>query len=300
MINLGIIGMSDGNGHPYSWSAIFNGYDPAHMVNCEYPAITEYLSHQSWPNCRISGAKVTHIWTQDIVKSYEIARSSLIPNVVRNIDEMIEAIDGILLARDDAENHFKLAKPFIDAGVPIYIDKPVALSRAQLKSLYDLEKYPGQIFTCSALRYSTELSLSRPEIEALGNLENIIAVTANSWDKYAIHIVEPVLKLVGNQAKIAKSERIKHCNFDKNGASSLIVDWDSGVQTIFTASGTGKTPISIRVMGDVGYIDLQFSDSFNAFRNALLDFITGIEKKDVRSSREFNYKAVDLLERGRK
>jgi hypothetical protein len=26
-IKLGIIGASKGNGHPYSWSAIFNGYD---------------------------------------------------------------------------------------------------------------------------------------------------------------------------------------------------------------------------------------------------------------------------------
>ena len=23
-----MLGMVDGNGHPYSWSAIFNGYDP--------------------------------------------------------------------------------------------------------------------------------------------------------------------------------------------------------------------------------------------------------------------------------
>ena len=27
-IRLGIIGMTEGNGHPYSWSAIFNGYNP--------------------------------------------------------------------------------------------------------------------------------------------------------------------------------------------------------------------------------------------------------------------------------
>lgn len=26
-IRLGMVGMTEGNGHPYSWSAIFNGYD---------------------------------------------------------------------------------------------------------------------------------------------------------------------------------------------------------------------------------------------------------------------------------
>ena len=31
ILNLGVIGLSEGNGHPYSWSAIFNGYDSVEM-----------------------------------------------------------------------------------------------------------------------------------------------------------------------------------------------------------------------------------------------------------------------------
>ena len=27
MLRVGILGLSEGNGHPYSWSAIFNGFD---------------------------------------------------------------------------------------------------------------------------------------------------------------------------------------------------------------------------------------------------------------------------------
>ena len=40
-IKLGIIGMSDGNGHPYSWSAIFNGYNRDEMQKCTFPVIPE-------------------------------------------------------------------------------------------------------------------------------------------------------------------------------------------------------------------------------------------------------------------
>ena len=32
-IRLAMLGMVDGNGHPYSWSAIFNGYDPEDMAS---------------------------------------------------------------------------------------------------------------------------------------------------------------------------------------------------------------------------------------------------------------------------
>ena len=39
-IKLGIIGMTEGNGHPYSWSAIFNRYDVDAMTKeCPFPGI---------------------------------------------------------------------------------------------------------------------------------------------------------------------------------------------------------------------------------------------------------------------
>ena len=40
-IKLAMLGMVDGNGHPYSWSAIFNGYDPEEMAECPYATIPE-------------------------------------------------------------------------------------------------------------------------------------------------------------------------------------------------------------------------------------------------------------------
>ena len=33
-LRLGVVGLSEGNGHPYSWSAIFNGCDMAYMKDC--------------------------------------------------------------------------------------------------------------------------------------------------------------------------------------------------------------------------------------------------------------------------
>ena len=40
-LKLGIIGISEGNGHPYSWAAIFNAYNPEIMKTCPYPVIFE-------------------------------------------------------------------------------------------------------------------------------------------------------------------------------------------------------------------------------------------------------------------
>ncbi len=44
MIKIGIIGMSPGNAHPYSWSAIINGcFDGNEISKVGYPAVSHYL-----------------------------------------------------------------------------------------------------------------------------------------------------------------------------------------------------------------------------------------------------------------
>ena len=201
MLKLGLIGVSEGNGHPYSWSAIFNGYDALAMESCGYPVIPRYLEQQPWPDSRIREAEVTHIWTQDQTISRHVAQATKIATINQRPEDMIGAIDALLLARDDAEHHYLHAKPFLEAGLPVYIDKPIALSVDALESLYALQLYPGQIFTCSALRYSDECLLHDDDRKEIGQIRQVIAITPKSWEKYAVHIVEPVIGFLDPEDK---------------------------------------------------------------------------------------------------
>ena len=81
-----------------------------------------------------------------------VAAASRIAHVVDRLEDMATEVDAILLARDDAETHAAFAAPFLDAGLPIYIDKPLALSIAEAEAMYAREKHEGQIFTCSRAR----------------------------------------------------------------------------------------------------------------------------------------------------
>lgn len=38
-LRVAILGLIEGNYHPYSWSAIINGYDAALMASCPAPVI---------------------------------------------------------------------------------------------------------------------------------------------------------------------------------------------------------------------------------------------------------------------
>ena len=186
-LKLGILGLSEGNGHPYSWSAICNGYDPDAMRACPFPVIPEYLGRQSFPDDAIAEATVTHIWTQERTISEHVARAALISNVVDRYEDMIGQVDGILLARDDAENHLIMSEPFLRAGLPIYIDKPMALSRKEADRMYLRQKYEGQIFTCSALAFAKELMITPQDRDRLGSIGRIEGTTMKDWPKYSPH-----------------------------------------------------------------------------------------------------------------
>ena len=293
-LKLGIIGMSSGNGHPYSWSAIFNGYKSDAMENCGFPAIPRYLEKQQFPKDSISDANVTHVWTQDIAISNHLAAAANIANVVKDPADMIGQVDGILLARDDAETHYEFAAPFLEAGLPIYIDKPICLSEKELDDLYALQKFPGQIFTCSAVSYGREFQLTDAIRTKVGELQYIYASTPKDWEKYGIHVIEPLLKISGDQGKLRRYQR-----WTQGNNYSVNYYWDSGFQATIAALGDLKCPISLRLVGDNGWHEMVLIDSFYAFKAALLDFVRGIVNRDVRTDPDFVRQVVRIIECGK-
>lgn len=294
-LNIGMIGFSDGNGHPYSWSAIFNGYDNKKMKDCKYPAIINYLKKQKFPEVQIKNAKVSHIWTQDKNLSNHISSASLIDNVEDDYLDLIGKVDAVILARDDAENHYKIAKPFLEAGLPIYIDKPLALSVTKAKKIINTQKYEGQIFSCSTMRYSSELKLSKEQTKIIGEIRSIHGFVQKSWDKYAVHIIEPIIQLIPNRGKINKSKIWR-----VDDRVLLSVSFESHVDIHLQTCGKLVSPISLRVIGTKGWVDLNFTDTFNAFRSTLLDFIEGIKNKDVRIPSNDIIEVVKIIELGKK
>jgi predicted dehydrogenase len=293
-LKLGVIGLSPGNGHPYSWSAIFNGYDQAAMESCGFPVIPRYLEKQQFPKDAIAEATVTHVWSQDRKIATHIAKAALIDNVVDHYADMIGQVDGVLLARDDAETHSQFATPFLQAGLPIYIDKPLALSVVSAKQLIDQQQYPGQLFSCSALRYAKEFMLSELEFAQLGHLRHIHATVPKDWDKYAVHVIDPILMLAKDRGTVKRIRAWRN-----KDTTTLGVEYSEGLQVLVSTMGSSSAPLTLRVMGDLGWKDLFFQDTYFAFKSALFEFVQGIIHKDVRIDPDFMLEVVGLIEAGR-
>ena len=112
-IKLGIIGTNEGNGHPFSFSAIINGFDHEGMKNSGWDVIYNYLKVRDASEFGFDNVKVTHAWTQDPDQTQKLARASRIPNTVVTIEDMLNEVDGVIIARDDYETHYPLAKTYL-------------------------------------------------------------------------------------------------------------------------------------------------------------------------------------------
>jgi predicted dehydrogenase len=286
--------MSTGNGHPYSWSAICNGYNQALMEDCGFPVIPRYLEKQSYPDDFIKNAKVTHIWTQDIELSEHIAKASKITYVVNEFVDLIGSVDAILLARDDAESHLCFARPFLEAGIPIYIDKPLALSVNTAEKLLNLQCYSGQIFSCSALRYADELMPDSSKLSNIGTVRSIIGFTPKDWDKYAVHVIEPLLRILSDDDEVVHTSR-----WEASGRTSLHVQFSSGVDALIGTYGDCSLPLTLKILGTDGCIDLHFADTFQCFKKALQDFVVSAIEKKQHIAASSMLRVVSLIEAGR-
>jgi predicted dehydrogenase len=291
MIRLGVIGLSEGNGHPYSWSAICNGYDPEAMARCPFPVIPKYLAERTFPDDQLPDVQVSHIWTEDPAVSRDVAAAARITHVVERLDDLVGQVDGVLLARDDAERHVEMAVPLLQAGLPVYVDKPVALSQTDLEALYAATQYEGQLFSCSALRYSPSIRLDEASRARIGDVRHVEGVVPKYWRTYAVHLVDPLLASLGLYGAPCE---VRACRGDVHVAH---LRFPSATATL-TCTGGLPGELKLRYYGERGYVDRPFTDTFVSFRTALAMFVDGVQRGVAHTTREELTSVVRILEGG--
>ncbi|HRJ07618.1 MAG TPA: Gfo/Idh/MocA family oxidoreductase [Prosthecobacter sp.] len=266
-IRLAMLGMIPGNGHPYSWSAIINGYDPAAMAACPYPAIPDYLGRQPLETVRIPGARVTHLWTDNPADAPLVAKASLIENIVARPEEVIGQVDAVVIATDDGDDHARRARPFIEAGLPVFIDKPLATNVPDLRQFARWQREGRVLLSTSGMRYAPETRLSAEQKEQIGDPRWITSFTCKTWERYGIHALEAVAPLVGPGFLTVRAH-------SQPGSDVAHLTHRSGVQVTLAAIHDAYGSFgAVHLYGTKGQIPLLLRDTYHAFRGQLTAFI---------------------------
>jgi predicted dehydrogenase len=274
-IRLAMLGMIEGNGHPYSWSAIVNGYDPAEMAKCPYAGIPKYLGGQPLESVRIPGARVTHVWTDDPADAPKVAAASLIENVVAKPEDVIGKVDAVIISTDDGDDHVRRARPFVEAGLPVFVDKPMATNVADLHQFLAWNREGKTILSTSGMRYAPEMRLNETQRAHLGDLRWITSFTCKTWERYGIHALEAVEPLLGVGFESVQAHT-------DAGGDVMHITHRSGVRlTIGALHDAYGSFGAVHLYGTKGDLALKLADTYSAFRAQLVAFIEML-RKDVR------------------
>ncbi len=266
-IRLAMLGMIEGNGHPYSWSAIINGYDPNEMAKCPYAAIPVYLGKQDLATMGIPGARVTHVWTDDPSDAPKVAAASLIEHVVDHPEEVIGQVDAVIIATDDGNDHVKRARPFVEAGLPVFIDKPMATNLADLQQFIAWQREGKVLLSTSGMRYAPEMKLSAEQREVLGDLRWATSLTCKTWERYGIHALEAVYPLFGPGFVSVQTQH-------QQGSDLVHVTHRSGQQLTLAAIHDAYGSFgNVHLYGTKGSLPLKLTDTYHAFRGQLVAFV---------------------------
>lgn len=266
----GIIGVSDGNGHPFSFSAIINGFDRCAFANAGWPVILEYLQEQPTNMFGVGDAKVTCAWTQDRNVTELLCTACGIETRADDPYEMLEQVDAVIIARDDWQCHAELAMPFLESGIPVFVDKPLSLNRSELEAFRPYLE-AGLLMSTSGMRYAIEVEDIYSRMDEVGEIQFICATVVNDVERYGIHMLDALGGLEISHPILISRADTQHQSYD--------IRFKNGVELRLDCLGSVGKTFHLSIFGSKGHIHTDLHNNFMAFRRTLERFFTMVHDR---------------------
>jgi len=237
------------------------------------------------------GVKVNALWDGRDVwpEGYDerFAKENDIPNVCKKLEDMLEHVDAAMVHGVNWDKHVDRAYPFIDAGKPVLIDKPVVGKVRDIYTLLELQVTHGTpVYGGSALRYAQEIGMLRSQAERVGEVLTAIATGPGDFFSYGIHTTELAQGMVGTGANYVEYVA-------ENKSCFVAVTYHNG----FVLQLQLQQPFqewSMCLFSTTGMHTLRV-DPTRMYEPFLQNFIDIINKKEVSYSLEAPLEAVKIL-----
>lgn len=248
MIRVGIVGTN--TSHAGVFAGLLNGRDGAP------PAV--------------DGAHIVGVWSsgeEGLSGMHDDAATMAaaygIDQAVNDPSELIGTVD-LALVLDDLDGgalHPELARPFLEAGTPTYVDKPMALSVREAQDLFDLAEAKGSpLMSCSALRFASALDALRSE--SVGEISTLISVGPGDWYNYGIHAVEAAQSVLGTGAQWVQ-------RYASEGRDLAVVGDQTGPRTMIGTLRDATTGFHLTAYGSKGRAETEVSDYADFYGNTM-------------------------------
>lgn len=90
-------------------------------------------------------ARITCLWGEDAGNARALAEAGGIPAIVQDPQQMLGQVDAVMIVLRRGSAHLAAARPFLQAGLPVWVDKPMACPAQQVAELVALARQGGAL-----------------------------------------------------------------------------------------------------------------------------------------------------------
>lgn len=216
---------------------------------------------------RIEEARIVKVWDEKRADAETSAAMFGIDEVCDDPADCGRGVDGILLADDCTCRHYRFAEPLWDAGLPMFIDKPLAGTIAEAEAVVaKAEKHGVPIFSASGLQYTREIEEARGEIENLGKVLVAVAASPNELIFYGIHGLSMLWSVFGPGIESVR-------NIGEAGVDIVKYRWRDGSVGVQLGLEAGRPGWRVTIFGETGKLDVAVADADYFYWNVQTHFV---------------------------
>jgi virulence factor len=149
--------------------------------------------------------------------------------ILERPEALIGKVDAVLVEANDGSVHRERALPFIEAGLPVFVDKPFACSTADALAIVGAaRRRNAPLFSSSSLRWDVPVQDVVARREELGAVHSVDAFAPGTqhprnpgFFHYGVHAVELVYALMGTGCRRVRCVRA-------DGADVALGEWADG------------------------------------------------------------------------
>ncbi len=203
MYRIGILGSE--NSHAMAFAEIFNGVNEAYRGEFE-------------------DIRVTGVFGTDAEANRKVFEKGGLEFIAESPEDMLGRVDAVMVTARDGKYHFPYARPFLEKGMPAFIDKPFTRSVEEAEQMIALARKTGsQLIGGSGVKLMREVAALKKAAQEQDVLGGDITAPVNMENPYggfwfySAHLVECCLTVFGEDPEWVFA--------DRNGGVTAIVHY---------------------------------------------------------------------------
>ena len=246
---------------------------------------------------KVRGFSVDYVWGEADAFAQAAAKAGQIPNIVKTPRDMLGKIDALIVDHRHPKYHLKPALPFVKAGIPSFIDKPLCYRSDEGKAfLKTARQYKTPVTSFSVIPRQKSFAQFMKKMAGLGDI--VAGATYGPCDLrskyggvffYGIHQVDAALVAFGYDVSAALVSR------NGNGATGQLF-YRSGRIVTMNLVKEGCPGFAMTAVGTEGTCHQRIVFDGNTYLSGIRTFTSMFRTGEEPLTRDQMIKPVLVLE----